>query len=539
MLCPRCQKGDMVMSLAGIKCSACGYDLYADMDHIPGNEPDWDPAEFNRQQAAHGAEPVPAPIKPPPESPPPEPARTEPAPDVIPIDLPPTIYRHEVPGLSDRALARFEGFCLDASAALADGRRDEARAALHRALELSTNSDQVWLFLAGLALTREEQREALEQALACNTGNLIAMEALARLRGDLDQAASLRAESGGAQGKPGQIEVSCPNCGGALVFSTDEQAVKCYHCGHEILDVKALQRGVGPLPLPIGLLRRKNAPQEWNIGGRWLHCRSCGASLTVSRLTLSTTCRFCGSQQVMVESIGYRFEQPDDIVPFEIDQATAQAAVEEYLTTGLRRVTRLFADPVSRIELQGIYLPVWVIDAEMRINWSWTAAPARGQHPVLVGDVLWPATPSVPRSLFFAIEPFDLVRGKQYDPRLLAVFPAELYQDDIDRASLDVRPRLKALAERQAFPSLSASRPAGQSNGWGSKNEGPGRLVMNTQTHFMSYRLALVPVWVGRLTEDDGDQQPVVVNGQTGEVALGRVEKNGVTGSRTNRDLSI
>jgi hypothetical protein len=46
-----------------------------------------------------------------------------------------------------------------------------------------------------------------------------------------------------------------------------------------------------------------------------------------------------------------------------------------------------------------------------------------------------------------------------------------------------------------------------------------------TSVRQMSFRLLLLPVWVAALTEEDGDVRAALVNGQTGQVALGRTEK--------------
>jgi len=175
---------------------------------------------------------------------------------------------------------------------------------------------------------------------------------------------------------------------------------------------------------------------------------------------------------------------------------------------------------VDRIALEGVYLPFWVFDADMVVNWSWTSAPAHGKHPILLSDVLHLAAPTPSRDLLEKVEPFDLRRGVDYDPRLLATYPALLYSLDLTQASIDVRTRLTHLACRAAEPGLRVRRPRGYNN-----DDDPGRLQTNAATQFMTYRFALLPVWIGSLLEADGDHQPVIVNGQTGKVALGSHEK--------------
>jgi hypothetical protein len=41
----------------------------------------------------------------------------------------------------------------------------------------------------------------------------------------------------------------------------------------------------------------------------------------------------------------------------------------------------------------------------------------------------------------------------------------------------------------------------------------------------MTFRLLLLPVWSVTLFEEDGEVRPVLVNGQTGKVVLGKAKK--------------
>ena len=43
----------------------------------------------------------------------------------------------------------------------------------------------------------------------------------------------------------------------------------------------------------------------------------------------------------------------------------------------------------------------------------------------------------------------------------------------------------------------------------------------------MSFTLLLMPLWMATLYERDGDVRPTLVNGQTGQVTLGKAGKGG------------
>ncbi len=530
MECPRCSATLETGSANRSRCPACGFDLAAGA-HAITNRVQRSPVAGPRRTRSvirpiQPPEPKPARAPQPPAPPPIRPNGT------VAIDLPNFIALGDTSRLEPRDRMRLEGRVQDAQFALGRGDTAAARAALQAALDLHNLSDNLWLFLAALAENPAEQRDYLEEALARNPQNQIAVEALLRLDGRLVPAETTPAGDGTLE--PGEIagrQIKCPRCGGRLGYHAGDKCVVCRSCGYRILDADDLKRTQDATALQIALLQRKYAARPWNIGARWLRCTSCGAITTLSRLALTTTCRFCDSQHVVRESANLRFEQPDLIVPFSVDQQDAEARVQQHLKSGLRLITRLFADAVERIALQGVYLPFWIFDAEVSVNWSWTNAPAHGQHPVLLGDVLHFAADTPNARLLQRLEPFDVRRGVDYDPRLLAHFPAELYTRDIDRASLDVRSRLVREAMRRARPSLQLLQP-GSSYRSDSRllivfdsDDDAGRLVLNATTRHMSYRLGLLPVWIGRLIEADGDTQPVLVNGQTGEVVLGHVER--------------
>src|SRR5262249_42753543 len=130
---------------------------------------------------------------------------------------------------------------------------------------------------------------------------------------------------------------------------------------------------------------------QWNIGERWLRCPECGATATLSRNTLSNTCRFCGSQQIVQEGVHSQFEQPDLIVPLGVSEEDARASIDRKLHSGLRAITSLFTGPVKvkHIDLHGSYLPFWVFDADMTVKWSWTNALDHGEDAELADNILY------------------------------------------------------------------------------------------------------------------------------------------------------
>ncbi|NDJ53838.1 MAG: hypothetical protein GYB68_12255 [Chloroflexi bacterium] len=404
--------------------------------------------------------------------------------------------------------------------ALAMGDLTSARNNLRLMADLSNNVPEVWLSLAALSDDAATQRGYLEHYLALNMHDAAVIRLLAKLDGKLDDKGPDPASSLPA----GQVEgavINCPNCGGKLTLDIQAGQVNCYHCNYLILDVAALVRQSESLSISIGLARRQDA-QAWQIGERVLHCSTCGAHTTITQRRLTSECQFCGSRSIVQEAVDQRFEQPDLIAAFRLSEDQVRDRVLDFWNQ--RPAERgLFArrnPEVRRLDVWGVYLPFWLFEAHMRIQWRWTRIAYSGENYVHLDDVLHFAASTPPRKFVESIEPFDLKAAVDYDPRLLAEYPAELYDVDVDQAAIDVRDWLQELTIKRMEPNLklSARPPAHLRQQEGSA----GRLQMNATTASQSYQLILLPVWLITLDDQAGRRSRGVVNGQTGEIGLSR-----------------
>lgn len=411
--------------------------------------------------------------------------------------------------------------CESAIEAIKNGRLGEARRLMERAAAIDDRVADFWLIMAALARTTEEQIEHLEHALAYAPDNMTAIKTLAILRGELPPD---DAPPPPPQTEPGEVEfetIMCPQCQGRLQYQVDARDVRCHFCDFQVLDEAGLPRtaATNQTVLAIGLLKRESRPQEWNIGQRWLHCNNCGATTTLTPQTLTSTCRFCDSRHIVQQGVHSHFEQPDIILPFNLDEDAARAAIAYKLRSGIRIITRFFADPIKHIRLNGVFLPFWIFEGDMEVRWS---GPGTGTYPVLLHDVPYFAAQTPARRLVEDIDRYDLRHAVDYEPRLLATFPAELYSIDIDRASINVRSRLSNIAMAK-FRTTQIQLIINE-NLYGER-ESTSLSNLHTVTRFLSYRLALLPVWIGVLVEEDGDTRQLLVNGQNGLTVLGRLQK--------------
>lgn len=399
----------------------------------------------------------------------------------------------------------------------------EARDALRRALETEPDLTDAHYALALLSTDPAEKRAHLADVLLAMPNHLDAMRELMVLDGRLsaDEAARTHhfddpetrraAEPVGTR----TTALACPVCGGDLTVDPDDGHVECRFCGYRAASAPPVQSDRDSLA--AALLQRKAQPVRWKIGRRLLHCNQCGAERTIPATALSNRCPFCNSNHVVQQDALGSFQQPDALVRFRVSPDAADALVRKRLRRVDQRLAGVFdTNAVRRLELEGVYLPFWTFDALLDVTQVFTprdssrpVPPERvqfrdGCHDLTVAGVTRP-----PASLTRRLEPFDFEPAVAYAPKLLARFPASLYDVDFDKASLEAR-------------SLAA---AWMRDKHGTTNRTDVEVRVSSAVLQMSFRLVLLPVWVGVITEADGDLRPVLVNGQSGKVVLGRAQK--------------
>lgn len=401
-----------------------------------------------------------------------------------------------------------------------------------RALEHQPDFIDAHLWIARIDEDTEKRRGHLTTLLAYQPDHLEAIRELMLLDGRLSaEAAAIdehaqpqRVRAGGAVGTHIQT-IRCPSCG-SLRLEPDPISglMVCAACGQS--QRPAASEGSSASMLTQALLERRAQPVQWVIGERLLACQGCGAQRTIPARKLSGECPFCGSNQVIERDVLGSFQQPDYLVPFAIKRQQAVEAIRERLETWTERFQGWFNNNrMARQQIDGVYMPFWLFDASVQVRRTILQnTQSQGENrprmqrasmqqayqtyvtPDAVYNVLVCAVEPPPLALSRRLGKFPLERRVPYEPKLLARFPAELYTIDFDQASLEARSQVaQTLRERHS--------------GGGTSDQTVNVFPSVTQ---MSFQLVLLPVWVVTIHEEDGDIRPALVNGQTGQVVLGR-----------------
>ncbi|MEZ4667144.1 MAG: hypothetical protein R3E39_04365 [Anaerolineae bacterium] len=418
-----------------------------------------------------------------------------------------------------------------------DGDIAKAIESLQRALEIEPTFADAHLWMAHFSDDEAVKRDHLSSILAVDASNSEAARMMLVLNGRLtaEQAAQSSLDrmptERVAEGPVKTIitDTRCPNCKGSLTINEVTGRVMCSFCGYSPEAPQTI-KATGD-SLLAAMLERRSQPIKWIIGERLLHCNQCGAERTIAGTQLSTRCPFCGSNQVIEQDALGSFEQPEGLIPFSITRGEASARIKERLQSLTERMKGWFDNnKVASATLNGFYLPFWMFDATADVtrtriqtepstkSYGYTRvvtpsnAYVQSHYQEAFLDVEVCAVTSPVAELTRQLGDYHTRDLVEYDPSLLSKYPAQLYVTDFDQAALEARSYISA-AMRQKFGRREVTED----------NDVTINVLTNVQQ--MSFRLILAPVWIATLTEMDKDRRTALVNGQTGQVVLGKSEK--------------
>ncbi|NWF63884.1 MAG: hypothetical protein HXY38_06205 [Chloroflexi bacterium] len=404
------------------------------------------------------------------------------------------------------------------------GSRDSARRYLDRAIYMAGSHDvlaEAWFWMSEAIDDPVEKRKALENCLSHDMHHTRARRSLAILDGklkadDVINPDQLPAAPDGLREAQAD-RFMCPKCGGRMAFSPDGSGLVCDYCARQ----NPLGAGSGTenekdFIVAMATMKGHGKPLQEQV----FHCNGCGAEFILPPEQLSSNCAYCDSPHVVNYEKTKDILAPNSILPFAIDQKRAARLLIEW-------VEKNHIKPEKKVDLpRGVYLPMWTFDIGGEIDYSgeiveyerntFTGERERkvtrveDKYPVMVNDLALPASRK-PSQVFMKLLPtFDLSALKEYDPRYLAGWLAELYDVPMADASLDAR--------STAFKHIKKQLPHLLGNITLIRASSASMLVE-------SFKLALLPVWMTELPFG-GRGHIVLINGQNGMVASDLPEKD-------------
>ena len=248
-------------------------------------------------------------------------------------------------------------------------------------------------------------------------------------------------------------------------------------------------------------------------------CKSCGGEIVGDKTTAATSCPFCGNPVVMMGQFSGSLK-PDYVIPFQVDKKAAKAALKQHYG-GKRLLPKVFKDQNHIDEIKGIYVPVWLFNADADANIRYKATKVRAwsdsnynytetsfyaiSRGGKIGFERVPVDGSTKMddALMESIEPYDFTCAVDFQTAYLAGFLADKYDVDSEQSIERANERIKKSTEN-AF----ASTVQGYSTVI------PESTSIRLQNGKAKY--ALYPVWLLNTTWN-GQRYTFAMNGQTGK----------------------
>jgi len=317
------------------------------------------------------------------------------------------------------------------------------------------------------------------------------------------------------------LEYKCPCCGGALSFDSQLQKMKCPYCDTEFeaQTLRDMDEVLRETSLEDDMQWTTPAEQEAQEQMVGYVCNSCGGEILVDGTTAATNCPYCDNPVVMTGRVAGVL-RPDLVIPFQLDKQAAVAAFKKHLQ-GKRLLPKIFKSENKIQQVKGVYVPVWLFDAEAKANLRFRATRVRSwsdsnyiytetsHYSVQRGgdisfvDVPVDGSTKMPDDLMESIEPFDLTKAVDFQTAYLAGYLADKYDVNAEESQQRANQRIKASAERAFSDTVIGYTTVVTEQSSVQLNHG------HTQ-------YALLPVWL--LTTKYQDQTYLfAMNGQTGK----------------------
>ena len=320
-------------------------------------------------------------------------------------------------------------------------------------------------------------------------------------------------------------EFKCPNCDGAIEFNSGEQNMKCPYCDSEF-EIESLMAYQAELDnRPEDDMTWDTAGNQWQEGEadglRVYSCNTCGGEIVADATTGATECPFCGNPVIMTGQFAGSL-RPDLVIPFKLDKKAAMSILQNHYK-GKVLLPKVFKDQNHIKEVKGLYVPVWLFDADADAHVQYKTTRVRRwsdnnyrytetSHFMVTraGGIGFEHVPvdgssKMDDTLMESIEPFDVGDAVDFHTAYLSGYLADKYDVDAD-ASIDrANERIKRSTE-EAF--------AATVQGYTTVIPVSSNIRLNNG----KAKYALFPVWVLN-TQWNGQKFTFAINGQTGKIA--------------------
>lgn len=231
---------------------------------------------------------------------------------------------------------------------------------------------------------------------------------------------------------------------------------------------------------------------------RAVRCKGCGGAVAAAPGRPLPACLFCGADAL--EAFDGGVEEPTRALPFDIDEAAARAAFQQFARSSWWYPSDLAG---ARVALRQVFVPAWAYSGRVQSTWAGLVSdntrsgkrPVSGTDAADFAQVVVPASASLQPGEVRALGPWDEGRAVDFDREQAPFEVSTRTRDGLRQAAQEEfgARHASALSARHALLSIRAAHLAADLDG----------------------RPFLLPIWIGAYRYRDLPFR-VVLNGQTG-----------------------
>ena len=316
-------------------------------------------------------------------------------------------------------------------------------------------------------------------------------------------------------------EFKCPNCGGSVEFDWSSQNMKCPYCDTEF-DTEGLKEAKAEEERSSSdRASFEKSGRMWQEEGvRHYICPSCGGEIIAENTEAALSCPWCGNPVVLKEQFEGEL-RPDLVIPFKKGKEEAKEMFYKHLS-GKKLLPPIFHEKAHIDEIKGVYVPVWIFDAEINGHMSipafrttvWSDSKytyTRTSHFLLLRDgrmevknLPVDGSTKMPDSIMEPLGPWKMEDAVDFETAYLSGYLADKYDVDADESSKRVLERAKSSVEKRLSATI------------GPYMRGPGAHSDISMTGGRE-RYVLLPLWILR-TKYEGKDWYFAMNAQTGKL---------------------
>ncbi len=324
------------------------------------------------------------------------------------------------------------------------------------------------------------------------------------------------------------VQFKCPRCQATTAYSAAEGGLRCAHCGYyEPPSSPAVGKRAQEFEFTVETVSAAREAAGWGTERKTLRCQSCGSETSLPPGRLTSTCPFCGSNQVLQQDAPDDHLRPRFLIPFAVDADRCRAIAREWMGSSWMTPKSLkIAAGVT--ELTGVYVPYWTFDARTSASWraqvghqvtdryydssskTWKTRTRTvwrwesGNVARVFDDLLVPGSDKLSSHLLRKIQDYDTQALVPYAPSYLAGLLAQAYDVSLESAWAVAREQMRDRTRETCHGQASTSQVRNFS--------------MSLDFSDESWRYVLAPAYVAAYRYG-GQSYQVMVNGQTGAIA--------------------